>query len=95
MYIVIFAIFLILILLFWSTIQTAVKTMSSSNLQNGYVWFFSLLIINVIVISIILGYYYYLTSKPGNLGLPGESGFPGQEGDECIFTNSCTSNYKP
>ena len=95
MYIIIFSIFLILVLLFWSTIQTAVKTMSTSNLQNGYLWFFSLLVINIIVISVILGYYYYLTSKSGTTGLPGVPGFPGQSGDECLFTNSCTSNYQP
>jgi hypothetical protein len=97
MFVVIFAIFLVLGLLFWSTIQTAVKTMSNSNLSNGYLWFFSLLIINIIVLSVIIGYYYYITSKSGNQGLQGDPGFPGQSGDECIFNDSCkvaTKTYK-
>ena len=86
MYMVIIAAFLVLIIMFWETIMTLVKTMSNSNLQNGYLWFFSLLIVNVIIISIILGYYYYLTNKKGPEGLPGPTGFPGQPGEQCYFT---------
>ena len=87
MFIIVFAVFLVIIILFWETIMTLVKTMSNSSLQNGYLWFFSLLIINIILISIILGYYYYLTTYPGESGIPGQTGFPGQPGDQCYFTN--------
>jgi hypothetical protein len=71
-----------------------VKTMSKSNLENGYVWFFSLLIINIIIISIIYGYYYYLTNQTGMQGIPGPTGFPGQPGEQCMFTTpngNCTN----
>lgn len=87
MYVIVIAVFLVIIILFWETIMTLVKTMSNSNLQNGYLWFFSLLIINVLIIIIILSYYYYLTTQPGIVGIPGPSGFPGQQGDQCYFTN--------
>jgi len=85
--VIVLAVFLVIIILFWETIITLVKTISNSNLQNGYLWFFSLLIINVILISIILGYYYYLTNNSGAVGVPGQTGFPGQPGDQCYFTN--------
>ena len=86
MYVIVIATFLVLIIMFWETIITLVKTMSNSNLQNGYLWFFSLLIVNVIIISIILGYYYYLTIQKGPEGIPGPTGFPGQPGEQCYFT---------
>jgi hypothetical protein len=87
MYIIVISVFLVIIILFWETIMTLVKTMTHSNLQNGYLWFFSLLIINVIIISIILGYYYYLTNQTGDIGIPGITGFPGQSGEKCLFTS--------
>ena len=87
MYVIVISMFIVIIILFWETIMTLVKTMSNSSLQNGYAWFFSLLVINVILISIILGYYYHLTTHPGTEGLPGPTGFPGQPGEQCYFTN--------
>lgn len=87
MYVIVISIFLVLIILFWDTIMTLVKTMSEPSLQNGYLWFFSLLLINVIVISIIIGYYYHLTNQTGAAGIPGLAGFPGQQGEQCYFTN--------
>ena len=86
MYVIVIAVFLVVIILFWETIMGLVKTMSNSNLQNGYLWFFSLLLINVILISVILGYYYFLTTQTGAVGIPGAPGYPGQSGDECYFT---------
>jgi hypothetical protein len=87
MFVVVSAVFLVIIILYWETIMTLVKTMSNSSLQNGYPWFFALLIINVLLISIILGYYYYLTTLEGAEGIPGATGFPGQQGEQCYFTN--------
>jgi len=60
--------------------------MTDSSLQNGYLWFFSLLIINLLLVSITVGYYYYLNNQTGTDGLPGDAGFTGQEGDQCMFT---------
>jgi len=87
MYVIVIAVFIVIIILFWETIMTLVKTISDSSLQNGYLWFFSLLIINVILIIIIVGYYYYLTTHQGAEGIPGSTGFPGQPGEQCYFTN--------
>jgi hypothetical protein len=89
MYILIFALFLVLGLLFWSTIQSAIKTMINSSLQNGYMWFFLLLIINIVVLAILVGYYYYISNKAGKQGLAGNQGIVGQSGNECKFTDSC------
>jgi hypothetical protein len=63
--------------------------MTSSNLENGYLWFFSLLIINLIVIAILVGFYYYKKNQKGNPGLQGPPGFPGQQGNECYFSDNC------
>jgi hypothetical protein len=87
MYVIVISVFLVIIIFFWETIMTLVKTMSNSNLQNGYLWFSSLLIINILIISIIVGYYYHLTNQTGVAGLPGAPGFPGQQGEQCYFTN--------
>lgn len=55
--------------------------MTNSNLENGYLWFFCLIIINIIIITFIIGFYNYITSQPGIVGSIGETGFPGLEGD--------------
>jgi hypothetical protein len=89
MYIVITSIFLILALLFWDTIKIMLKTMSSSNIENGYLWFFCLLGINVIVIAFIYGFYYYKINQEGKRGLNGVNGFPGIEGEACSIDTPC------
>jgi hypothetical protein len=91
MYIVIISIFIVLILFFWSSIQILVKTMTNSSLQNGYMWFLSLLIINVIIIVFIYGYYFYQSNQPGKSGIPGMVGLTGYEGDQCYFSDSCSN----
>lgn len=88
MYVIVIATFLVIVILFWETIMTLVKTMSdTSSLKNGYLWFILLLVINVILISIILGYYYHITHKTGEDGLTGAAGLTGLIGEQCYFTN--------
>ena len=89
MYVIIISILIVLVILFWSTIKVMLKTMTSSNLENGYLWFFSLLIINIFVISILVGFYKYKKNQKGNQGTIGAAGFSGQQGDECFFENKC------
>jgi len=94
MYVIIIATFIIIIILFWDSILKLVRFGMDASLKNIYIWFILLLIINLIVISIIFGYYYYIQGKQGKDGLPGISGFPGQIGDTCYFTNpngECTT----
>lgn len=94
MYIVITCIFLILVLLFWDTIKVMLKTMTSSNLENGYLWFFCLLGINIIVIAFIFGFYYYKINQEGKKGPDGVNGFPGLEGEPCSIDTPCyKSNF--
>lgn len=94
MYIVIISVFLIVIILYWSAIQNVINTMIKSNISNGYIWYFILLLINIIGLVILVGYYYYLINKPGNIGMPGNKGFTGVSGDECQFPNTSENNPK-
>jgi hypothetical protein len=61
------------------------KTMTSSNLENGYLWFFSLLIINMVVIIFLVIFYNLKINENGKQGQLGVAGFPGQQGQECCF----------
>jgi hypothetical protein len=65
------------------------KVMTISNLESGYLWFFCLLIINIIIISFIIGFYYYKTNQVGKIGATGLVGYPGINGDICNITVPC------
>ena len=91
MYIIVIAVFIILILLFWDAIKIMIKTMSTGNLDNGYLWFFCLLSINVIIISFIIGFYYYKLNIIGEQGENGNKGYTGIEGDLCSINTPCIS----
>jgi hypothetical protein len=57
-------------------------------------WFFSLLLINIIVTSGIYGYYYYKTKINQYSGNQGIQGYPGMEGASGVNINECISNLK-
>lgn len=65
------------------------KTMTNSNLENGYLWFFCLLAMNIIIILFIIGFYYYKLRQVGNNGVNGVIGYPGIDGDVCNITIPC------
>jgi hypothetical protein len=54
-------------------------------------WFFSLLLINIIVTSSIYGYNYYKTKINPYLGRPGIQGYPGMEGTNGINITGCAT----
>ena len=89
MYIVITCIFLILAFFFWDTIKIMLATMTSSNLENGYLWFFCLVGINIIVVSFIYGFYYYKINQEGKRGPDGKIGFSGIQGDTGAIVVPC------
>ena len=89
MYIVFICILLVLVILFWDAINIMLKTMSNSNLENGYLWFFCLLAMNILIISFIVGFYYYKSTQLGNNGVNGAIGYPGIDGNVCNITIPC------
>lgn len=89
MYIIFISILLVTVIFFWDTINIMLKTMTSSNLENGYLWFFCLLIMNLILVSFIVGFYYYKSTQVGNNGATGSIGYTGIDGDVCNITIPC------
>jgi hypothetical protein len=89
MYIIITAVFLIILLLFWDTIKIMINTMTTNSLDNGYLWFFCLLGINTIIIIFIIWFYHYKLNKPGKPGIDGSSGNKGLPGDICNIDTPC------
>lgn len=57
----------------------------------GFMWFFSILFINLILISYTIGYYNYV--KNNSYGPSGHKGYPGKVGDEteCIICDKVPS----
>ena len=92
MYVIITAIFIVLVLLFWDAIASMVKTITIDSIHNGYLWFFCLLSINIIIISFIIGFYYYKLNIIGGKGETGDKGFNGYDGDMCSINSPCIVN---
>lgn len=89
MYIIFGTVIVLLIFLFGSTLLSMIKnyvTNSSPTVKIGNVWFVGLLLINVIIIIFICGFYYYKSNEIGQHGLTGDKGFAGYEGETCIIT---------
>jgi hypothetical protein len=89
MYIIIIAIILILGLLFWDTIKIMLTIITTNSLDNGYLWFFSLLGINTIIIIFIIWFYHYKLNEQGKIGIDGSSGNTGLPGDICNIDTPC------
>ena len=58
----------------------------------GYMWFFSILFINLILITYTISYYYY--SKNHSYGPTGPKGYPGKVGEEteCLICDNQPSS---
>ncbi len=65
------------------------SVVASGNIEKGYLWFFCLLGINIIVVSFIYGFYYYKINQEGKRGPDGANGYTGIEGDACSITTPC------
>ena len=54
----------------------------------GFMWFFSILFINLILIAYTIGYYYY--AKKHSYGPSGPKGYPGKVGEEteCLICDN-------
>jgi len=82
---------LILVLLFWETIKIMLTTMTNSSLDNGYLWFFCLLGINLIIVIFIIWFYHNKIKEPGKNGSDGSPGYTGLPGDGCNINTPCYS----
>jgi hypothetical protein len=88
MYIIIAAIFVIIVAYFASTIFTVITSVSSNSnnkVSVGNKWFAGLLIINLILITFTCTFYYYKSYSEGIKGTTGKKGFEGQQGETCII----------
>lgn len=90
MLIILLAIIVIIIVYFFETIVLVFnKFKNGSNSSSiGNMWFVALLIVNLLIISFIYGFYNYVSNNKGIQGLPGSAGFPGKEGAGCVITQA-------
>ena len=96
MYIVFGAIILLLIAYFWQTLYQIVNSLinNSNNLfLTGNIWFVALLIMNVVLITFIIGFYYYKSTLPGPEGPTGDKGFQGRPGKACEIKDGCRPGF--
>ena len=91
MYNILYAtIFFSLIFYFGTAIKEAILYFSNFNnkyLSIGNPWFFSLLIINIILLIFIYNFYKVKSGKKsiGLIGFQGYPGIKGQKGEPCIY----------
>jgi hypothetical protein len=89
MYIIISAISFAIIFYSWTTLKNilTVTIFSNTNIApQGFMWFGSILLINIIIFAFIIWFYYYILNRPGPVG---KRGFPGQPGDNARDCQTC------
>jgi hypothetical protein len=60
---------------------------SSAYSASGFTWFISLVLINIIVLTFIIGFYYYKTKY--SVGPPGPRGYTGEQGPNAPNCEVC------
>ena len=96
MYIIFGTVIVLVIILFGSSIFSMIKSYTSTpnpSLKIGNIWFISLLIINLTIITFIYTFYYYKSTEIGKMGGPGNKGNTGLPGNDCVFTIPNSINY--
>jgi hypothetical protein len=89
MYIIIAAIIFAIVFYSWTTIKNvlSITIFSNTNITpQGFMWFGSILLINIIIFAFIIWFYYYIRDRPGPVG---RQGFPGQSGDDANDCKTC------
>lgn len=98
-YIIYSTIVILLILFFGDTIFTLIKTYTSSDINKsfkiGNIWFISLLLINITIVSFICIFYYYKSTNTGKIGNAGDAGFTGLPGEQTIIPLKCNQYVTP
>ena len=78
-----FAVIWFIVSIGWNLVKSVHPTTPSAltfNNNKGYAWFFGLVIVNLIITTFIIGFYYYKTRV--SRGLPGLRGYPGADGGQ-------------
>lgn len=87
MYIIFAAILFAIIFYFWNAIKTifmaTVMNNSGGISPQGFIWFGSLVLLNVVIFGFIIWFYYYIKDMPGPVGKPGYPGLPGDDAKDC------------
>ena len=84
MYLVVLALFGIIAYFSFDTFIGVSQFMTVSNKYlAGQKWFISLLLVNLVIISFVIGYYYYKKDEIGYKGIDGYDGLPGDPGENC------------
>ena len=89
MYIIIAAFIFAIVFYSWTTIKNvlSITIFSNTNITpQGFMWFGSILLINIIIFAFIIWFYYYVRDRPGPVG---RQGFPGQSGDDAKDCKTC------
>ncbi len=89
MYIIIFAVIFAIIFYSWTTLKNIVTVTIFSNTNvtpQGFMWFGSLLLLNIVIFAFIIWFYYYIRDRPGPVGRPG---FPGNAGEDTPDCKTC------
>jgi len=95
MYILFGAILFVIIILFGSTLLKLITSNTPMNYQSGTIWFVSLLLINIIIVSFLFYYTNYKANLPGDKGIPGPIGIKGGKGGDCKFSDPKCEYYVP
>lgn len=94
MYVIILAVFIGIIFLFYNTIINTIYYFNNNyHIKNKYIliWFYSMLIINIILFVSIQIYKYMIFDVRGRIGMEGEIGDVGEDGVGCII---CDDHYR-
>lgn len=89
MYIILAAIVFAIVFYSWTTLKNIVTVTIFSNTNitsQGFMWFASILLLNLVIFVGTIWFYYYIRDRPGPVGKPG---FPGQAGDNAPDCKIC------
>jgi hypothetical protein len=92
MWLVYLSILFVIGLYFFESIKMMISNVVSTKMNTGFIWFITLVIINIVLLIFIYLFTYLKTNEPGPVGVGGLKGFPGQEGDGCKIKPECPVN---
>jgi len=92
MWLIYLSILFVIGLYFFESIKMMISNVVSTKMNTGFIWFITLVIINIVLLIFIYLFTYLKTNEPGPVGVGGLKGFPGQEGDGCKIKPECPVN---
>jgi hypothetical protein len=77
-----------------ASIRTLISSITASRTfqanTQAFMWFFSLLALNLVIMAFIIGFYYYkIRGSPGALGPKGYQGSMGESSQPCVDSSGC------